>query len=56
MKFKHIFFTLLLIIVIGAGTGCKKFVDVTNPDTLTDLSSGKQKIMRILQLGILQHV
>ena len=41
MKLKNITFFLLLIIVIGAGTGCKKFVDVTNPDTLTDPSFWK---------------
>lgn len=36
MKFKKIYFLLLLSIVIGSFTGCKKFVDVTNPDTFTD--------------------
>jgi hypothetical protein len=41
MKFKNIYFFLLLILVIGTGTGCKKFVDVTNPDTLTDPSFWK---------------
>src|SRR5205814_7319090 len=33
MKFKKIYWCLLLLI---AATSCKKFVDVTNPDTLTD--------------------
>ncbi|MDB5232781.1 MAG: RagB/SusD protein, partial [Chitinophagaceae bacterium] len=36
MKFKNILLYLLLMAVIGAGIGCKKFVDVTYPDTLTD--------------------
>jgi hypothetical protein len=35
MKFKNIYF-LLLIAIIAVGSGCKKFVDVTNPDQLTD--------------------
>src|ERR1035437_7096728 len=43
MKLKKIYFLLLLIIVTGAGTGCKKFVDVTNPDTLTDPSFWKNE-------------
>ena len=43
MKLKNIYFLLLLIIVTGAGTGCKKFVDVTNPDTLTDPSFWKNE-------------
>jgi len=34
MKFKNIYFLLLVAII--AGTGCKKFVDVTNPDQLID--------------------
>ena len=41
MKLKNIYYLLLLSIVAGAGTGCKKFVDVTNPDTLTDPSFWK---------------
>lgn len=41
MKLKNITFFLILIIVLGAGIGCKKFVDVTNPDTLTDPSFWK---------------
>jgi starch-binding outer membrane protein, SusD/RagB family len=41
MKFRNIYFFLLLTIVIGTGAGCKKFVDVTNPDTLTDPSFWK---------------
>ena len=36
MKCKNIYFGLLLLIVAGSITGCKKFVDVTNPDTLID--------------------
>ncbi|MEO7047539.1 MAG: RagB/SusD family nutrient uptake outer membrane protein [Ferruginibacter sp.] len=43
MKFKKICFFLLLSIVIGIGAGCKKFVDVTNPDTLTDPSFWKDE-------------
>ncbi len=43
MKLKNIYFLLSLIIVIGAGSGCKKFVDVTNPDTLTDPSFWKNE-------------
>jgi len=29
-------YMLLLLIVVACGTACKKFVDVTNPDTLVD--------------------
>lgn len=36
MKLKNIYYLLLLTILTGVGTGCKKFVDVSNPDTLTD--------------------
>ena len=43
MKFKKIYSLLLLSLVIGAFTGCKKFVDVTNPDTLTDPSFWKNE-------------
>lgn len=35
MKPSKLFLPLLLL-VLGAVTGCKKFVDVTNPDTFTD--------------------
>lgn len=43
MKLKNIYFLFLLLVVMGAGTGCKKFVDVTNPDTLTDPSFWKNE-------------
>jgi hypothetical protein len=36
MKLKNIYFLLMLMIVAGLDSGCKKFVDVSNPDTLTD--------------------
>ena len=36
MKYKNIYVGLLLLIAAGSITGCKKFVDVTNPDTLID--------------------
>ncbi|HEY4154717.1 MAG TPA: RagB/SusD family nutrient uptake outer membrane protein, partial [Puia sp.] len=36
MKLKNIYLLLLLVVLTGLDTGCKKFVDVTNPDTLTD--------------------
>jgi starch-binding outer membrane protein, SusD/RagB family len=43
MKFKNIYFFLLLIIMAAIDSGCKKFVDVTNPDTLTDPSFWKNE-------------
>ncbi len=43
MKLKNKYFALLLLVAIGAFTGCKKFVNVTNPDTLTDPSFWKNE-------------
>ncbi|MCW3089572.1 MAG: RagB/SusD protein [Ferruginibacter sp.] len=42
MRLTKIYFPLLLVLIICA-TGCKKFVDVTNPDTLTDPSFWKNE-------------
>jgi hypothetical protein len=42
MKTSKLFLPLLLL-VLGAATGCKKFVDVTNPDTFTDPSFWKNE-------------
>lgn len=43
MKLKNIYYLLILTALIVAGDGCKKFVDVSNPDTLTDPSFWKNE-------------
>ncbi len=40
---RNLIYFLFLLILVTAGTGCKKFVDVTNPDTLTDPSFWKSE-------------
>jgi hypothetical protein len=43
MKLKNIYYLLMLTMLIVTGAGCKKFVDVSNPDTLTDPSFWKNE-------------